>query len=94
MIQKIPILNDIKSFLPIARIYGYTFFKKNCTKTIVYDALDCIIEININLLSGLISFKSYTTNILCTLNNEDKKYLLKDITHLVKWIKPDELEGN
>lgn len=92
--KKVPVLSDIKSFLPLVRVYGYTFFKKNCTKTIVYDALDCIIEINIDLLSGLITFKSYTTNAICTLNNEDKKYLLKDISHLVKWVNPNEWEGN
>lgn len=94
MIQKIPIISDIKTFLSVARLYGYTFLETYCIKTITYDVLDCIIEININLKSGIIEFKSYTTNKLCTLNMEDKKYFLKNINHLVKWINPDELEGN
>ena len=83
--MKMAVIKDIKSFLPLARFYGYSFFKKNCTKTIVYDVLDCIIEINIALTSGIITFKVYTNNKLCKINIKDKKYLLKDIAFLVRW---------
>ena len=88
----IPIIKDIKTFLPVARLYKYSFLNKYCTRTIIYDALDCIIIINIDLKSGAISFDCPTINRNIQLEAEDKEYLLKNISHLIKWINPDELE--
>lgn len=85
----IPKLRSIKTFLPIARLYGYSFINHRCTKTIIYDVLDCIIEININLVSGLIVFKAYASNKTVRLTIADKKYLTKDICHLIEWREED-----
>lgn len=84
--MKIAIIKDIRTFLTIARTCGYSFIQNYCIKSIVYDALDCVIDIKINLTNGVISFKAYTNNVSFDLTLEDKQYLLKDINYLVKWI--------
>lgn len=90
--MKTPVIKDIRTFLTLARLNGYYFFNNYCAKTIVYDPLDCIIQIQINLFTGEIDFKSYVNNVSCELEMEDKRYLLKDIDYLVKWIDVQQIE--
>ena len=87
--MKVPVIKDIRSFLTIAKTYGYSFINNYCFKSIVYDTLDFIVEIKINLFNGIISFKSYNKSVAFDLELDDKKYLLKDIDYLVKWIDID-----
>ena len=45
-----------------------------------------IIQIQINLNTGVISFTSYANNVSFDLTLDDKKYLLKEIDYMVKWV--------
>lgn len=84
--MKIAVIKDIRTFLTIARTCGYSFIENYCIKSIVYDILDCVIDIKINLNNGIITFMAYTSNVYFDLTMEDKQYFLNDIDYLVKWI--------
>ena len=84
--MKIAIIKDIRSFLSIAQIYGYVFKNNYCVKTVVYDGQGYVIEIKINLFNGVIEFRFWNDSISDELSIDDKKYLLKDIDYLVKWV--------
>ena len=91
--MKVPVIKDVRAFLSIARINGYTFMSKYCVKNVVYTPIGAIIEIKINMANGIISFGSYVSNITIQLTFDDKINLLKDIRYLIKWTDIDRIGG-
>lgn len=92
--MKVPVIKDVRSFLSVAQIYGYVFKNNYCIKTVIFDYQGYVIEIKINLLNGRIGFIFWNNSISDnSLSLDDKRYLLKDIDYLVKWINIDCLEG-
>ena len=82
--MKIPLIKDIRTFTTMANIYGYTYKNQYCVKSVVFN--NRTIEIKINLFSGKIAFKFYIDDISCDLTLDDKKYFLRDIDYLIKWV--------
>ena len=82
--QKQPYISDIKEFLMVAKLFGFTLCQSILRKKVIYPN-NSELKIMINLYSGLIVFECFENNILTELSLDDKRYLMREFEHYVDW---------
>lgn len=90
MLKMIPYIKDVRDFIPLAAIYGYSLLDNNKLYKEIYfcvgEGLYYVISIEVDMGTGRIDFKSYDDiEIELELTKDEKMWFLKDFDYMVEW---------
>ena len=81
---KKPYISNLKEFLMLAQTFGFRL-KGNILHKKLHYIPGTIVDIMINLNSGLVTFECFSNNIKSEITRVDKEYLLRDYKHYIIW---------
>lgn len=79
-----PYISNLKEFLMLAQTFGFRL-RGNILHKKLYYTPDTIVDIMINLDSGLVTFECFSNNIKTELEMIDKLYYLHEFDQYVIW---------